>query len=483
MPSSLGNNAGIGVVFYTSNNGSATYNDIQLELGSTATAYQPYQSQSYEINLGKNLLNLSLTHSDHGISSTWNGNSVTISGETTGSYADLTSYDAQFLPSGTYTFSMKNTSSVYRANLRIRYNDTNYVYSIAKGSSSISFTAPTNFSIRVIYLDGFTTGTTLSGTIEFQLEKGSTATSYAPYFTPIELCKIGDYQDYIYKSGDDWCVHKEVRHLNKAVSNMNNTENFPGWTGVQEFSQDFPAGTNTSMNDLTDSWDNITGVNLKGSGRLVWGVNNNSNVLYASRNFFGSTWTQTYWTTNYPNLVVDLYYGIVNTPTDTQITNTTLVAQLNALAGAQAYSGKTVYQTNSTTMPAILSVELLQSVGGGETWDNIGAVWEEGVGGVQTINVETTQTTYPVWTVTGPCSNPTLQNDTTDTIASFDGMIASGQTLTVNFADNTAYLDSAPVAKYVSGYVSLAPGENVIGFNSDGGSTQTSTISWDNIIN
>lgn len=52
LPNSLGSNAGIGVVFYTSNNSSATYNDIQLEIGSTATAYELYQSHSYTIGLG-----------------------------------------------------------------------------------------------------------------------------------------------------------------------------------------------------------------------------------------------------------------------------------------------------------------------------------------------------------------------------------------------------------------------------------------------
>ena len=52
-----------------------------------------------------------------------------------------------------------------------------------------------------------------------------------------------------------------------------------------------------------------------------------------------------------------------------------------------------------------------------------------------------------------------------------------------NFADGVAYLDSAFVTRYVSGVVSFAPGDNVAGFNSDGGATETSTISWNNIIN
>ena len=122
-------------------------------------------------------------------------------------------------------------------------------------------------------------------------------------------------------------------------------------------------------------------------------------------------------------------------------------------------------------------------VGGGEMWDNVGAEWESGAGGVQTVNIDSTQAVYPVWVVEGPCTNPTLQNNTTDTVASFDGTVASGQTLTVDFAAGVAYLNSALVTRYVSGLVSLAPGANTVGFNSDGGSTSTSTISWNNTIN
>lgn len=150
---------------------------------------------------------------------------------------------------------------------------------------------------------------------------------------------------------------------------------------------------------------------------------------------------------------------------------------------AEDSQGKEIY-SNSVELP------LLTAGTGGEVWDSVGevyasngALWETGTGGVQTINVDTTRITYPTWIVDGPCSNPTIQNDTTDTISSFDGMVAAGQRLIVNFADSTAYLDSAPVTRYLSGYISLAPGENVVGFNSDGGSTQTSTISWNNVIN
>ncbi|MCP5787220.1 hypothetical protein NL329_30340, partial [Klebsiella pneumoniae] len=49
-----------------------TYDSVQLELGSTATTYEPYQGQEYEVNLGKNLLDPSAT-----LQGVWNNASNT----------------------------------------------------------------------------------------------------------------------------------------------------------------------------------------------------------------------------------------------------------------------------------------------------------------------------------------------------------------------------------------------------------------------
>lgn len=138
---------------------------------------------------------------------------------------------------------------------------------------------------------------------------------------------------------------------------------------------------------------------------------------------------------------------------------------------------------NTVTLP------LISASSGGEKWDSVGLVadsvgevWEAGNGGVQTVNIASTRTLYPVWVVQGPCVNPKLQNNTTDTNAEFDGTVAAGQTLTVDFAAGTAYLNTALVTRYVFGSVSFAPGDNLVGFNSDGGTTDSSTISWNNVI-
>lgn len=149
---------------------------------------------------------------------------------------------------------------------------------------------------------------------------------------------------------------------------------------------------------------------------------------------------------------------------------------------AEDASGNEIY-ANSVEIP------LATNAVGGEDWDNVGLViddvgevWIGGSGGVQSIMINSTTVVYPVWTVIGPCVNPKLQNNTTDSEAEYAGTVAAGQTLTVDFESGEAKLDGALVTRLVSGIVSCAPGENLIGFNSDGGETQTSTLSWNNII-
>ena len=135
--------------------------------------------------------------------------------------------------------------------------------------------------------------------------------------------------------------------------------------------------------------------------------------------------------------------------------------------------GEEIY-TNVITLP------LISAAAGGEMWNNVGLVadgvgeeWEGGSGGVQPVIINSTKNIYPVWTVKGPCVNPKLQNNTTDTYAEFNGTVAEGQTLTVNFAEGVAYLNTALVTRLVSGLVSLRPGENMVGFSSDGGTAKT----------
>jgi hypothetical protein len=175
-----------------------------------------------------------------------------------------------------------------------------------------------------------------------QLEIG-TATPYEAYVAPqsytvdlgsIELCKIGDYQDYIYKSGGDWYLHKEVEHLSLAISDMNNSEDYPGWINLPILADTLGAGKNSRLNQFTHYKANMCLDEVDSSNYAPIQVNTNINTIYLGKSFWGTDHTQTYWKATYPSLTMELYYGIITTITDTKITDATLVGQLNAIDSA-----------------------------------------------------------------------------------------------------------------------------------------------------
>ena len=136
-----------------------------------------------------------------------------------------------------------------------------------------------------------------------------------------------------------------------------------------------------------------------------------------------------------------------------------------------------------------VSIGLISASSGGEIWDSIGqkwdsigAVWEAGDGGIQEVAVQSTAQVYPVWMVSGEATNPSIRNDTNDTEATYNGIIGAGQTLTVDFTSGTALLDGVNVTRNLSGEFKLQPGQNLIGFEIDSGTTTQATIKWNNFI-
>ena len=467
---------------------------LQIEYGPTATEYEPYHGQSYLIDLrGKNLLNIS----DFEMGGLTNGN------PTTSDYRiENANHPIAVQPNTTYTLSAQLVSPVqgFRVGVHECQADGTFIRDLGWkqiGTDPVALTTGSDtYYLKMVgslsttstnVSTGGTENTTACSTVtEFMrgctlmFEKGSTATNYEPY-NAIELCKIGDYQDYIYKSGDDWYVRKKVRHLSLAIAGMDNSNNFPGWKNVSELAQDFPAGTNVNMNTLTDSWDNITGVNLKDSGRLIWGANNNSSgLLFASRGFFGSTWTQTYWITNYPNLVVELYYGITTTPTDTKITDATLVGQLEALGATKLFIGENnvLVGATGTNLPATLAFDYYTKFAA------IGAEWEEGgTKGATIVDVDAIDNTYPVWELTGPATNPTLSVLTTNTALTYNGTITASQKLVIDMFNKTATLNGTSVIGNISGdFVYMAPGTNRVTYTAGNTDAPDSTIYWQEVV-
>ena len=200
------------------------------------------------------------------------------------------------------------------------------------------------------------------------VEEGS-ATSYEPHQSQdytvnlgsIELCKIGTYQDYIYKSGDDWYVHKE---LGSCV--LDGTESW----GVTDSGQDnwyYLANIYSKIQAAqppyplpVHEWAYSThyinqyipqGSNL---GFAVFTAANTVNIRIKEQTEGTVADFKTLLAANLPK-----FYMPLATATDTQITDGTLIGQLNALAGADTYNEKTYIKVtaNDPNLPALLKVE------------------------------------------------------------------------------------------------------------------------------
>ena len=138
----------------------------------------------------------------------------------------------------------------------------------------------------------------------------------------------------------------------------------------------------------------------------------------------------------------------------------------------------------------IQTIGISSNITGGLIWgangaesDSNGFIWEAGnSGGPTTVTNDGVAEALPVWTVTGPATNPSLTNITNGQILNFDGIVPAGQTLTVDMANQTATMAGANVFALISGdWIQLAVGTNRVTYSATG-TTEPSTLSWNNIV-
>lgn len=187
-----------------------------------------------------------------------------------------------------------------------------------------------------------------------QLEYGSNRTTYEPHqgkelpldLGSIELCKIGDYQDYFYKESNKWYLHKEI---GKVVLNGSESD----WTR-ESYSEQYYYRLLTNIPNQSNGFSNYFTVIAYSAGLL-----SHTNSLRINNSYLDivtdksntslddfKTWLSTH------NTIV--YYELA-TPTDTEITDTTLISQLEAIYNAPLYEQTNITQTNND-LPMILDI-------------------------------------------------------------------------------------------------------------------------------
>ena len=180
-----------------------------LEVGSSATEYEPYNGDTYNIDLPvENLLpNATTSSTIQGVEYTINSDkSINVVGTATSSNSDFyivgdsSTYASLGLQGGTYNLSgcVSGSNTTYMLYMVKKSSDNTLSYHISTGAKGLSINISNGDTFRIFIR--VIANTNVNVTIYPQLEKGSEANSYTPYgTTPVELYKIGNYQDYFYK--------------------------------------------------------------------------------------------------------------------------------------------------------------------------------------------------------------------------------------------------------------------------------------------
>lgn len=154
----------------------------------------------------------------------------------------------------------------------------------------------------------------------------------------LELAKIGNYQDYIYGSPNNWYVHKETSKVDFSNLTWVTTYNIGGGyrlCGTTDITDIKHASVNTEIiPSYAEKYIVRQGSRLSNSAYRYYMAVDVSRVVVHIETAIKPT---------------GLYYYPLATPTDTQITDTTLITQLNNLYNATSQEGTTYITCSSAS--------------------------------------------------------------------------------------------------------------------------------------
>ena len=327
---------------------------IMLEKGSTATTYEPYIGNTYPIYLGvENLFDKD------------NANILSAYFETGTPTITSNQYNRTFYspcqPSTTYTLQKIASSNArqvgYTTTLPADGVSVSGIVNMTANTTTITYT--TGSDAKYLVFRFYQTTQDSSVTLEqmlnsIQIQKGNQINHTST--TPIELCKIGTYQDYIYKDNGSWYLHKEIGKvvLNGSESWQNAGTNPQKWSlsksdykYVEEnicFSNYFISTTNGSVGIMTDNQIKFR----YHTDQAKW--------LYICDTSFSAVADFKNWLSTHNTIV----YYVLATPTTEEITDATLISQLEALKLATSYESQTNISQENNDLPFILDVKALR---------------------------------------------------------------------------------------------------------------------------
>ena len=196
---------------------------------------------------------------------------------------------------------------------------------------------------------------------DLQIEISDIPTSYVPYsktdytinLGDIELCKINTYKDYFHKDSGKWYVHKEI---GKGIYNLTRggmTISNRKWFFFNKPSDSIDIGT-YNTNAITE----VAQIGDAQSTLDIFFSGNGGTALYAI--VYQNAATIPTLAELQEKVNGKSYYYVLKTPTETEITNTTLIEQLEAISKAKSVKDKTYITQTNDELPFILDVEAIK---------------------------------------------------------------------------------------------------------------------------
>ena len=174
----------------------------------------------------------------------------------------------------------------------------------------------------------------------------------------MELCKIGNYQDYFYKDSDKWYWHREIgKVVLNGSENWNKSSTYQGNYYCQNIVPYALGNTPSSMIcNLTNIFIGIAS-QLPDNDNciLLEGANVNKTIDFK----ISSISTLADFKTFLSNTNLILYY-VYATPTNTELTYQPLIDQLNLLEKAISYDSQTNISQVNNDLPFIISASALK---------------------------------------------------------------------------------------------------------------------------
>lgn len=331
-----------GMVVATSNgSGTIVPNDMsnfhfQLESGNIATTLET-NAKDYEINLGKNLMDMSLVQPGY----------INTTGGISGSHPNDEGY-VRYIPcepNTFYVFDIIETPTSFSQWLGIAEysgkSESTFLRNSVRAMANVPYMFKTGANAHYLCVSG----RNILNATKVQLEKGALNTSYSPYKTPIELNDINGYQDVIFKNGVDsdyyysdleegaWYI---IKRTGKVVLNGTETWAYSGTSTANVYRMQYngintlclkPANADTLAQIVCDYYTTKT-ANQTYVKNIGISMNVLGNILIYDSNYTSSDTTAfKTWLSSHN---VSVYY-VLDTPTTTKITDEELVSQLEAV--------------------------------------------------------------------------------------------------------------------------------------------------------